>query len=153
MERGVAALSLATATVPIPDYGSGPDPYQMCQVHDYLSVSFLRMDPHVKAASSATIPLLQHHYPELLSRKFFVSVPLIMSWVFAAMKLIVKRETMAKFVVLSHKEQLAVEVGDGEDVPKEYGGKGPALDVQKEVEMPATTLKTKEEEAKVVAEA
>lgn len=81
MEMGVSKLKLAEATTPIPDYGAGPDPYQGIQVHDYSNVSFLRMDPRAKAASKKTIELLGAHYPETLSRKFFVNVPLVMQWV------------------------------------------------------------------------
>ncbi|MDN8753894.1 hypothetical protein Q0M25_13370, partial [Staphylococcus aureus] len=72
MERAVARLDLATTTIPIPDYGQGDDPHRLAQVHVYDGVSFLRMDPHVKAASKATIELMAAHYPETLSRKFFV---------------------------------------------------------------------------------
>jgi hypothetical protein len=80
MELGVAKLELAKATTPIPDYGQGQDPYQGIQVHDYQSVSFLRMDPRAKAASKATIELLSAHYPECLKRKYFVNVPIILHW-------------------------------------------------------------------------
>jgi hypothetical protein len=80
MELGIEKLGLASATKPIPDFGQGPDPYQGIQVHDYMSVSFLRQDPHVKAASKKTIEVLGAYYPETLSRKFFVSVPIIMQW-------------------------------------------------------------------------
>lgn len=45
MERSVQKLNLAAATKPIPDYGTGPDPYQGYQVHDYLQVSYIRQDP------------------------------------------------------------------------------------------------------------
>ncbi|KAF2203410.1 CRAL/TRIO domain-containing protein [Delitschia confertaspora ATCC 74209] len=120
MERSVHKLGLANATQPIPDFGKGPDPYQGFQVHDYKNVSFLRMDPHTKAASKKTIEILGKYYPETLSRKFFVNVPVIMGWVFAAMKFVVAKETVKKFTVLSYGEQLATELGSG--VPKEYGG-------------------------------
>ena len=55
MELGIEKLGLTSATKPIPDFGQGPDPYQGIQVHDYMSVSFLRQDPYVKAASKKTI--------------------------------------------------------------------------------------------------
>jgi hypothetical protein len=45
MERSVQHLDLKNATKPIPNFGEGPDPYQGYQIHDYLRVSFLRMDP------------------------------------------------------------------------------------------------------------
>ncbi|ORY14820.1 CRAL-TRIO domain-containing protein [Clohesyomyces aquaticus] len=120
MERSVHKLGLSTGTRPIPDFGQGPDPYQGFQVHDYLQVSFLRMDPDAKAASKKTIETFQKYYPETLSRKFFVNVPLVMGWLFAAMKLFVAKETVKKFTVLSYGADLAGELGKG--VPKEYGG-------------------------------
>ena len=126
MEFGVSKLELTKATKAIPDYGAGPDPYQGIQVHDYQSVSFLRMDPRAKAASKKTIELLGAHYPETLSRKFFVNVPLIMQWMFAAMKLFVSKETTQKFAVLSYGSYVAVELSD-KTVPKEYGGEGGTL--------------------------
>lgn len=125
MEKSVQALSLSTATTPIPNYGEGPDPYQGFQVHDYLQVSFIRRDPLVKAATNKTIEILGRHYPETLSRKFFVNVPAIMGWVFTAVKLVVAKETSRKFVVLSDGKQLATQLGKG--VPKSYGGEKPEL--------------------------
>ncbi|KAF2748071.1 CRAL/TRIO domain-containing protein [Sporormia fimetaria CBS 119925] len=120
MERSVHKLDLANATVPIPDYGQGPDPYQGYQVHDYLRVSFLRQDPVVRAATKKTIETLSAYYPETLSRKFFVNVPVIMGWLYQAVRLLVAAETAKKFTVLSYGNLLAVELG--KDVPKEYGG-------------------------------
>jgi hypothetical protein len=63
---------------------------------------------------------LQRYYPETLSRKFFVNVPVVMGWLYAAMKLLVAKETMKKFTVLSYGNQLGPELGKG--APKEYGG-------------------------------
>ena len=117
--------NLKNACKPIPDYNCGSDPYQGIQVHDYLSVSFLRMDPYAKAASKKTIETFQQYYPEMLSRKFFVNVPVVMGWMFNAMKLILSRETVKKFTVLSYGQQLATELD--ENVPTEYGGKGGQL--------------------------
>lgn len=125
MELGVSKLKLAEATEPIPDYGKGEDPYQGIQVHDYKSVSFLRMDPRAKAASKQTISMLGDYYPETLSRKFFVNVPIIMQWMFGAMKLFVSAETTKKFVVLSDGAYVVGELGDS--IPTEYGGKAGSL--------------------------
>jgi len=61
MELSLKELDLASATVPIPQ--NGVDPYKMVQVHDYLDVSFLRMDPAVKAASKETIQIFSMAYP------------------------------------------------------------------------------------------
>ena len=120
MEKSVQKLNLSSATKPIPNYNEGPDPYQGFQVHDYLQVSFLRQDPHVKAASKKTIELLGRHYPETLSRKFFVNVPVVMGWLYSAMKMVIAKETVKKFTVLSYGNQLATELGP--NIPKVYGG-------------------------------
>lgn len=120
MEKSIQRLSLSSATVPIPNYLEGPDPYQGFQIHDYLQVSFLRRDPLVKTATSETIKTLGRYYPETLSRKFFVNVPVVMGWVYTAMKMVVAKETAKKFTVLSYGNQLAAELGQG--IPKEYGG-------------------------------
>ncbi|KZF21195.1 CRAL/TRIO domain-containing protein [Xylona heveae TC161] len=125
MERSIAQLNLSSATTSIPDHGAGADPYTIMQIHDYLSVKFLRMDPNIKAASKKTIEIFQAHYPETLSRKFFVNVPVVMGWVFGAVKLVLAKETVRKFTVLSYGEYLVNELGS--NVPKAYGGKGPEL--------------------------
>ncbi len=123
MELSVRELDLPSATEPIP--AVGPDPYQMTQVHDYLDVSFLRMDPSIKAASKETIQTFAMAYPELLREKFFVNVPLLMEWVFAAMKIFLSAETVKKFHPLSSGTDLAKHLkGWGKEMPKVYGGKG-----------------------------
>ncbi|OWZ09739.1 Phosphatidylinositol transporter protein [Phytophthora megakarya] len=126
MEKGIQKLKLNEATVPIPDYGQGHDAYQGIQIHDYLNISFLRQDPDVKVASRKTIDVFSKVYPEMLSRKFFVNVPVVMGWMFAAFKLILSAETIRKFTVLSYGEELHTELGDG--IPEVYGGKAAALD-------------------------
>lgn len=72
MERSLQLLHLKDATEPIPDFGKGADPYQCLQVHDYQSVSFLRLPSEVKTASKKTIQMFARYYPETLERKFFV---------------------------------------------------------------------------------
>ncbi|WVQ72900.1 phosphatidylinositol transfer protein SFH5 [Cryptococcus sp. DSM 104548] len=130
MEEAIAHLHLSTTSTPIPDFSPTspqPDPHRIAQVHLYEGVSFLRMDPHVKAASKATIELMTAHYPELLSRKFFVGVPLVMSWMFQAVRMFVSAETAKKFVVISYKTNLAGELGEKDGVPVDCGGTGPGL--------------------------
>ncbi|ODN74396.1 phosphatidylinositol transfer protein SFH5, variant 2 [Cryptococcus amylolentus CBS 6039] len=130
MEEAIAHLHLSATSTPIPDFSlTSPqaDPHRIAQVHLYEGVSFLRMDPHVKAASKATIELMTAHYPELLSRKFFVGVPLVMSWMFQAVRMFVSAETARKFVVISYKTNLAAELGEKDGVPVDCGGTGPAL--------------------------
>ena len=123
MELSVKELDLGSATVPIP--ADGVDPYRMVQVHDYLNVSFLRMDPTIRAASKETIQTFSLAYPELLKEKFFVNVPLVMGWVFAAMKVFLSADTVKKFHPLSYGSNLAGELkGWGSELPTAYGGKG-----------------------------
>ncbi|KAF3089358.1 Non-classical phosphatidylinositol transfer protein (PITP), variant 2 [Orbilia oligospora] len=156
MEAAIAKLDLPNATKPIPDFGKGADPYQIIQVHDYLNVSFLRMDPDAKAASKATIAVFRDFYPEMLSRKFFVNVPLLMGWLYKATTLVLPEATVKKFRVLSYGKELAAELGD--TIPEVYGGKG-VKDVKElgdpvklsavpvvepETETPAPTATTKE---------
>lgn len=143
MELGLSRLNLTSATKPLPEYGAGPDPYQGIQVHDYLNVSFLRQNPYAKAASKEAINTFQKYYPETLSRKFFVNVPVVMGWMyvisvskgseiclhvfrFTAIKMVLPKETVKKFTVMSYGNQLNTELGN--DVPKVYGGEGDDLE-------------------------
>ncbi|KAH7158228.1 CRAL-TRIO domain-containing protein [Dactylonectria estremocensis] len=126
MELSVQKLNLAAVTEPIPE--GGEDPYQMIQVHDYMSVSFFRMDPAVKAASKETISVLSTAYPELLAHKYFVNVPAIMGWMFGAMKLFLAPATLRKFHPMSSGTTLATELKSiVSSLPKEYGGQGPSV--------------------------
>ena len=150
MELGVRRLNLNSVTAPIPE--DGLDPYQMVQVHDYLGVSFLRMDPHVKAASKETIQTFSMAYPELLSHKFFVNVPLIMGWVFSAMKLFLAEATVRKFHPLSSGASLAGELKTiSAALPSEYGGKGPSVKEGETVKLAAVAPAKAEDAAKTEA--
>ena len=80
----------------------------------------------MKAASRRTIDLFSKVYPETLSRKFFVNVPVVMGWMFQTFKLILPKETTRKFTVLSYGNQLASELGP--NVPEVYGGKTGGLE-------------------------
>ena len=126
MELSLRELDLPSATTPIPDFGQGPDPYQALQVHDYLQVSFIRQNSYTKAASKKAIEVFREYYPETLSRKFFVNVPVVMGWMFSAVSLMLSKETVRKFTVLSYGEYLKGTLG--EDVPEVYGGKGRKLE-------------------------
>ncbi|KAM0355656.1 hypothetical protein ACHAPU_000041 [Fusarium lateritium] len=126
MELSVQKLNLDQVTELIPE--GGEDPYQMIQVHDYLSVSFFRMDPAVKAASKETISVFSMAYPELLAHKYFVNVPAIMGWMFGAMKLFLAPTTLRKFHPMSSGTTLATELKSiASTLPKEYGGQGPSV--------------------------
>ncbi|KAL3478450.1 CRAL-TRIO domain-containing protein [Aspergillus californicus] len=127
MELAVQELKLDEATSII-DY-NGEDPYQMIQVHDYLNVSFLRLNPTIRAATKKTIEVFSTAYPELLREKFFINVPLIMGWMFSLMKLFVNENTSRKFHPISNGANLAKEFpGLVEKFPKSYGGDAAELE-------------------------
>lgn len=98
------------------------DNNKIAQVHDYKGVSMFRMDPGMKASTKEIISIFGDHYPELLSVKFFLNTPTLMSWMFTALKLlgIVSAETAKKFQVINS--------GDVSDwfpksaIPVAYGG-------------------------------
>ncbi|BEI80383.1 hypothetical protein CcaverHIS002_0109120 [Cutaneotrichosporon cavernicola] len=143
MERAMSHLDLAHTTKGIPDVGAGPDPHRLLQVHVYTGVSFLRLDSRVKTASKKAIEVMAAHYPETLARKFFVGVPVLMSWVFAAVRVFVNAETARKFVVVSYEETVASEMGD-KGVPKRFGGSAGELDeLDRKAQAEADKLATK----------
>jgi hypothetical protein len=116
MELSVKELDLPSATEKIPE--DGIDQYRMLQVHDYLNVSFLRSPPEVKAASKEVIQVFSMAYPELVKEKFFVNVPVLMGWMFAAMKLFLSPATVKKFHPLSYGSSLAGELPEiGQELP------------------------------------
>ncbi|KAL4927758.1 CRAL/TRIO domain protein [Aspergillus undulatus] len=127
MELAVQELKLDQTTQVI-DY-NGEDPYQMIQVHDYLNVSFFRVNPMVKAATKKTIEVFSTAYPELLREKFFVNVPTVMGWMFALVKLFVDENTVRKFHPISNGANLAKEFSTLQDkFPKTYGGSSADLE-------------------------
>lgn len=126
MELTLAHLDLTNATSDIPDYGKGLDPYQAIQVHDYQSVSFFRQPAEIKASSSKIIDLFQKYYPETVSYKYFANVPLLMQWMMGAMKALMSKDSIQKMLWTSYGNTLHQYLGT--DVPKEYGGSGPALE-------------------------
>lgn len=121
MELSIRELKLNSATEVI--LPGQPDPYKMIQVHDYQNISFLRMDPTIRAASHRVIEIFSMAYPELLYRKYFVNVPSIMGWLFSSIKVFLAAETVQKFHPLAYGRSLAGELPHiAEDLPKDYGG-------------------------------
>ena len=147
MELGVQKLHLNAITTPIADGddAAGADPHMMIQVHDYMSVSFFRMDPAVKAASRETIQTFSTAYPELLSHKYFVNVPALAGWVYAAMKLFLAPATLKKFHPMASGTSLAAELKGIGALPKEYGGKGPSVKEGQTVKLGDKDAQKKEE--------
>lgn len=126
MELTLQQLDLNSATKIVPDYGKGPDPYQAIQVHDYLSVSFFRQPSEIKASSQKIISMFQQYYPETVSFKYFVNVPTLMQWMMGAMKMLMSKDSIQKMTWMTYGNQLNQYLG--EDVPKEYGGRGSGLE-------------------------
>lgn len=128
MEMAVQELKMKDATTVI-EYDGENDPYKMVQVHDYLNVKFLRMDPKIRAATKKTIAVFATAYPELLREKYLVNTPGIMEWVFEAMKRILSRNTVRKFHPITKGIDLASEfpAAVAENIPKTYGGNGAEL--------------------------
>jgi phosphatidylinositol transfer protein SFH5 len=158
MELAVRELKINESTS-VMNY-DGPDPYQMIQVHDYQNVSFLRMNPTIKSASKQTIEIFSMAYPELLREKFFVNLPVIMGWVFTAMKVFLSKNTIRKFHPITNGANLAREFPSFmADIPKTYGGKGPELQenargvpLEDDAPLPAAPEKTESAKNEVTKE-
>ena len=101
------------------------DMNQAIQIHDYLSVSFFRQPAEVKTASQKIIKLFSDNYPETVSYKYFVNMPLVMQWMMGAMKALISKDTFQKMTWLTYGNTLHTYLGD--DVPPAYGGKGALL--------------------------
>lgn len=121
----IKELKLDEATEVIPDYGKGPDPYKAINVHDYLSVSFFRRPQEIKDSSSKIIDMFQKYYPETVSYKYFVNVPLVMQWMMGAMKALMSKDSIQTMTWMTYGSELYKYLGSG--VPKEYGGSGEPL--------------------------
>lgn len=95
---------------------------KIAQVHDYNNVSMFRMDPGMKSATKEIITVFSDNYPELLSKKYFINVPLIMGWVFAFFKAtgLMSAATLKKFEMQNH-GNLADAFGK-DHLPKDYNG-------------------------------
>lgn len=95
---------------------------KMAQVHDYKGASIFRVDPDMKAATKEIIQLFSDHYPELLSKKFFINVPLIMGWMFGFFKAmgIISAATLQRFEV-SNRGDLSDSLGP-DNLPSDYNG-------------------------------
>lgn len=65
-------------------------------------------------------------YPETVSYKYFVNVPLVMQWMMGAMKALMSKDSVQRMTWMTYGNQLHSYLGS--DVPKEYGGNGPSLE-------------------------
>lgn len=98
------------------------DNHKIGQIHDYNNVSMFRIDPGMKQATKEIIEIFGSNYPELLSTKYFINVPLIMGWVFTFFKTIrvINEDTLKKFQVLNHGD--LSETLPKSELPVLYGG-------------------------------
>lgn len=108
------AINLLDFTDPENDY--------MVQVHDYKDASLFSMTSDAKKASTSIIKLFGDYYPEVLSKKFFVNVPFLMSFLFNLFKGFVAEATRKKLTMMSYGNQLGTYI-NGSGIPKAYGGK------------------------------
>ncbi|KDQ13018.1 hypothetical protein BOTBODRAFT_112040 [Botryobasidium botryosum FD-172 SS1] len=103
----------------------------MVQVHDYEGVGMGSRDANSKRAASEATKIFGDYYPELLHKKFFVNVPIFMTWIFWLFKAIVPAATFGKLQVVGTgpstigKEML--KIVDKDQLPKKYGGEAEAL--------------------------
>ncbi|OJT12451.1 Phosphatidylinositol transfer protein sfh5 [Trametes pubescens] len=100
---------------------------QMVQIHDYEGVSMTQRDASQKAAAKEATNIFQNHYPEFLSRKFFINVPTLLTWIFWLFKPLISAATLAKMsVVGSGAKTIGAELSQVipvDELPKRYGGK------------------------------
>ncbi|KAI0730962.1 CRAL-TRIO domain-containing protein [Earliella scabrosa] len=105
---------------------------QMVQIHDYEGVSMTSRDASQKAAAKEATNIFQNHYPEFLSRKYFINVPTLLTWVFWLFKPLISAATLAKMsVVGSGARTIGAELSQVipvEELPKKYGGQADAED-------------------------
>lgn len=111
MERALALLTFGDS-----------DKSKIAQVHDYNNVSMFRMDPGMKAATKEIITIFSDNYPELLSKKYFINVPILMGWVFAFFKAtgFMSAATLKKFEMLNHGD--LSEAFGKDNLPLTYNG-------------------------------
>ncbi|KAF4593393.1 Phosphatidylinositol transfer protein SFH5 [Pleurotus pulmonarius] len=118
MEESVLALNFETVD-------------QMVQVHDYEGVSLSSRDANSKQAASEASSIFQNHYPEFLSRKFFINVPTLMNWIFWLFKPLIPAATLAKMSVVGSgthaiRKALSPIISD-KNLPTRYGGEADAF--------------------------
>ena len=130
---------------------------------DYEGVSMTQRDAHQKAAAKEATNIFQNHYPEFLvrvsfspflfplpaplslvqcvltpprtpqSRKFFINVPTLLTWVFWLFKPLLSAATLAKMsVVGTGAKTIGAELSQvipRAELPKRYGGEADAAAV------------------------
>ncbi|KIL69365.1 hypothetical protein M378DRAFT_781198 [Amanita muscaria Koide BX008] len=104
---------------------------QTFQIHDYEGVTLSSRDANSKAAASEATNIFTNYYPELLYRKFFISVPTFLNWIFWAFKPLLPANTVAKMSVVgsgTHAISKALlPYIDEKQLPQRYGGDAEAF--------------------------
>lgn len=100
--------------------------HKIVQIHDYKNTSMFRIDKGMKKSIKETISIFGSNYPELLTLKFFVNIPSIMSWGFSFITSlgIINQETLNKFRPLNHSN--LTKWFSPENLPSNYGGSNKA---------------------------
>ncbi|KIM22854.1 hypothetical protein M408DRAFT_28393 [Serendipita vermifera MAFF 305830] len=116
MEKGISLINFSTVD-------------SMVQVHDYAGVSLMGgRTPNSKAAAGKASQIFADYYPELLHKKFFVSVPVLLTWIFYTFTKLLSPATQNKMsVVGSGPATIAAALHpiiDDAELPKRYGGAG-----------------------------
>ncbi|EIM86857.1 CRAL/TRIO domain-containing protein [Stereum hirsutum FP-91666 SS1] len=118
MEKGIEEIDFETVD-------------SMVQVHDYEGVSMSSRDANSKQAASEASSIFQNHYPEFLSRKFFVNVPSFLTWIFWLFKPLLSAATVAKMQVVGTGPhaigKALLPVVEKDQLPKRYGGDAEAF--------------------------
>ncbi|KIK78506.1 hypothetical protein PAXRUDRAFT_163858 [Paxillus rubicundulus Ve08.2h10] len=113
MEKSIALLDFETVD-------------QMVQIHDYEGVGLSNRTDNSKNAASEASSIFQGHYPEFLSRKFFVNVPSFLAWIFWLFKPLLSTATLAKMTVVGSGHRVIgaalLPIIDEAKLPKKYGG-------------------------------
>jgi len=99
---------------------------QTDQIHDYEGVSLSQRDANSKSAASEATSIFQNHYPEFLSRKFFINIPTLLTWIFWVFKPVLSAATFAKMTVVGTGHDAIAKallpIIDKTELPKKYGG-------------------------------
>lgn len=137
------------------DVGRGIDSFCLAYQLDYEGVSITSRDASQKAAAKEATNIFQAHYPEFLvrpgccspppmcglthlltcvplqSRKFFVNVPTLLTWVFWLFKPLISAATLAKMTVVgTGAKTIGAELSPvipRSELPKRYGGEAEAF--------------------------
>lgn len=103
-----------------------PNNSKIVQIHDYNNFSMFRIDKNMRSSTKEIIEIFSQNYPELLSTKFFINVPTIMSWVFGFFSTIgvISKETLDKFKPMNHGN---LSQWLNQELPTPYGGNSTKL--------------------------